>query len=70
MKRSIPHVRHATEGCAQHDDDEGRSGVGILGRFERKLEGAVDDGFARVFGGQVVPHEVERALARQAEDSR
>jgi len=43
--------------------------VGILGRFERKLEGAVDDGFARVFGGQVVPHEVERALARQAEDS-
>ncbi|KXP01907.1 DUF3662 domain-containing protein [Tsukamurella tyrosinosolvens] len=42
--------------------------MGILQRFERKLEGAVGDGFARVFGGKVVPQEVEAALQREAED--
>ncbi|GAA1003548.1 hypothetical protein GCM10009551_078560 [Nocardiopsis tropica] len=42
--------------------------MGILQRFERKLEGAVGDGFARVFGGKVVPQEVEGALQREAED--
>ncbi|GAA1459254.1 DUF3662 and FHA domain-containing protein [Williamsia maris] len=43
--------------------------MGILQRIERKLEGAVDDGFARVFGGKVAPQEVEGALQREAEDS-
>ncbi|ADG76687.1 FhaA domain-containing protein [Tsukamurella paurometabola] len=43
--------------------------MGILQRFERKLEGAVGDGFARVFGGKVVPQEVEAALQREAEDA-
>ncbi|MBA4021371.1 MAG: DUF2662 domain-containing protein [Gordonia sp.] len=43
--------------------------MGILQRIERKLEGAVDDGFARVFGGKVAPQEVENALQREAEDS-
>ncbi|MBA5846546.1 DUF3662 domain-containing protein [Gordonia amicalis] len=43
--------------------------VGILQRIERKLEGAVDDGFARVFGGQVAPQEIENGLAREAEES-
>ncbi|MGZ8177686.1 DUF3662 and FHA domain-containing protein [Williamsia sp. SKLECPSW1] len=43
--------------------------MGILQRLERKLEGAVDDGFARVFGGKVAPQEVENALQREAEDS-
>ncbi|MFT4043276.1 MAG: DUF3662 domain-containing protein [Gordonia sp. (in: high G+C Gram-positive bacteria)] len=44
--------------------------MGILQRFERKLEGAVDDGFARVFGGEVAPQEIENGLQRQAEESR
>jgi len=43
--------------------------VGIVKRFERKLEGAVGDGFARVFGGSVVPREVEQALQREVDDS-
>ncbi|MBM7276140.1 DUF3662 domain-containing protein [Gordonia rubripertincta] len=43
--------------------------VGILQRIERKLEGAVDDGFARVFGGQVAPQEIEHGLQREAEES-
>ncbi|MFV3112729.1 DUF3662 and FHA domain-containing protein [Gordonia amicalis] len=43
--------------------------MGILQRIERKLEGAVDDGFARVFGGQVAPQEIENGLAREAEES-
>ncbi|GAB37117.1 DUF3662 and FHA domain-containing protein [Gordonia otitidis] len=43
--------------------------MGILQRFERKLEGAVDDGFARVFGGQVAPQEIENGLQREAEES-
>ncbi|GAB20711.1 hypothetical protein GOEFS_124_00430, partial [Gordonia effusa NBRC 100432] len=43
--------------------------MGILQRFERKLEGAVDGGFARVFGGKVAPQEIEQALCRAAEES-
>ncbi|MGL4306264.1 MAG: FhaA domain-containing protein [Mycobacteriaceae bacterium] len=42
--------------------------MGIVQRFERKLEGAVGDAFARVFGGTVVPQEVESALQREASD--
>ncbi len=42
--------------------------MGILQRFERRLEGAVGDGFARVFGGKVVPQEVQGALQREAEE--
>jgi hypothetical protein len=42
--------------------------VGLVQRFERRLEGIVGDTFARVFGGQVVPQEVAQALQRQAED--
>ncbi|TQF74723.1 DUF2662 domain-containing protein [Rhodococcus spelaei] len=42
--------------------------MGIVQRFERKLQGAVGDGFARVFGGGVVPQEVEAALQREAAD--
>ncbi|MFW0783693.1 FhaA domain-containing protein [Gordonia sp. CPCC 206044] len=41
--------------------------MGILQRIERKLEGAVDGGFARVFGGQVAPQEIENGLQREAE---
>ncbi|KZM69273.1 DUF3662 and FHA domain-containing protein [Nocardia terpenica] len=40
--------------------------MGIVSRFERRLQGAVGDAFARVFGGSVVPQEVEAALQREA----
>ncbi|QLY31086.1 DUF3662 and FHA domain-containing protein [Nocardia huaxiensis] len=43
--------------------------MGIVSRFERRLQGAVGDVFARVFGGSVVPQEVEAALQREAGDS-
>ncbi len=42
--------------------------MGIVSRFERRLQGAVGDAFARVFGGSVVPQEVEAALQREATD--
>ncbi|WP_026343914.1 DUF3662 and FHA domain-containing protein [Nocardia sp. BMG111209] len=42
--------------------------MGIVSRFERRLQGAVGDAFARVFGGSVVPQEVEAALQREAAD--
>lgn len=42
--------------------------MGIVQRFERKLQGAVGDGFARVFGGNVMPQEVESALQQEAAD--
>ena len=42
--------------------------MGLVHRFERRLEGMVGDAFARVFGGQVVPQEVALALQRQADD--
>ncbi|MGW4737935.1 DUF3662 and FHA domain-containing protein [Nocardia xishanensis] len=42
--------------------------MGIVSRFERRLQGAVGDVFARVFGGNVVPQEVEAALRQEAAD--
>jgi len=42
--------------------------LGIVSRFERRLQGAVGDGLARVFGGGVVPKEVEAELQREAAD--
>ncbi|MEO6792502.1 MAG: FhaA domain-containing protein [Mycobacterium sp.] len=41
---------------------------GLVQRIERKLESAVEDAMARVFGGEVVPEEVEAALRREAAD--
>ena len=41
--------------------------MGLVQRFERRLEGMVGNGFARVFGGQVVPQEVAQDLQREAE---
>ena len=43
--------------------------MGIFQKIERKLEGAVDDSFARVFGGEVAPQEIEQGLQREAEES-
>ncbi|MDG3012887.1 DUF3662 and FHA domain-containing protein [Rhodococcus sp. D2-41] len=42
--------------------------MGFVQRFERKLEDAVGDAFARVFGGKVVPAEVQSSLQREAGD--
>lgn len=43
--------------------------MGIVGKFERTLQGAVGDAFARLFGGKVVAAEVESQLRKQAEAS-
>ena len=43
--------------------------MGLLDKIERKLESAVDGGFARVFGGEVAPQEIENGLQREAEAS-
>jgi len=44
--------------------------VGVLQRFERRLEGLVGTAFARLFKGQVEPVEVAKALQREAEARR
>ncbi len=41
---------------------------GLVQRIERKLEATVGDAFARVFGGSIVPQEVETMLRREATD--
>ena len=41
---------------------------GLVARIERKLEATVDNAFARVFGGSIVPQEVEALLRREARD--
>jgi hypothetical protein len=43
--------------------------MGLVQRFERRLEGIVGNTFARVFGGSVVPQEVAQALQREAESN-
>ena len=44
--------------------------MGVLQRFERKLEGLVEGGFARVFRSHVQPVEIAAALQREAADKR
>lgn len=41
---------------------------GLVQRIERKLESTLGDAFARVFGGSIVPQEVEALLRREAAD--
>jgi Protein of unknown function (DUF3662)/FHA domain len=41
--------------------------MGLVDRFERRLESTVGDAFARVFGGSIVPQEVEAMLRREAD---
>lgn len=41
---------------------------GLVQRIERMLEDGVGDAFARVFGGSIVPEEVESLLRREASD--
>ena len=42
--------------------------MGLVDRIERKLESTVGDAFARVFGGSIVPQEVEAMLHREADN--
>ena len=44
--------------------------MGVLQRFEHRLEGLVGTAFARLFKGQVEPVEVAKALQREAETRR
>src|SRR3954451_18925957 len=44
--------------------------VGVLQRFERRLEGMVGLAFARVFKGKVHPAEIAQALHREADEQR
>jgi hypothetical protein len=44
--------------------------MGLLQRFERRLEGMVGGTFARLFKGQVEPVEIAKALQREAEENR
>ena len=41
--------------------------MGLVDRFERKLEDSVGNAFARVFGGSIMPAEVESLLRREAD---
>src|SRR5271169_2696111 len=41
---------------------------GLVQRIERRLEATVGDAFARMFGGSIVPQEVEALLRREAAD--
>jgi len=44
--------------------------VGVLQRFERRLEGMVGLAFARLFKGKVHPAEIAKALQREADEQR
>jgi hypothetical protein len=44
--------------------------VGVLQRFERRLEGMVGLAFARIFKGKVHPAEIAKALTREADEQR
>jgi hypothetical protein len=44
--------------------------VGVLQRFERRLEGMVGLAFARIFKGKVHPAEIAKALQREATEQR
>jgi hypothetical protein len=44
--------------------------MGVLQRFERRLEGIVEGTFAKVFRGGVEPVEVAKALQREAADKK
>lgn len=44
--------------------------MGVVQRFERRLEGLVQGAFAKAFGGWVEPVEIASALTREAEDKK
>ncbi|MGY1735974.1 FhaA domain-containing protein [Geodermatophilus sp. SYSU D00684] len=44
--------------------------MGVLQRFERRLEGMVGFAFARIFKGKVHPAEIAKALQREADEQK
>ena len=63
---------HASIAASRHAGgfftvEEASGTMGLVERFERKLEDSVGNAFARVFGGSIVPAEVESLLRREAE---
>src|ERR1700709_2660939 len=59
-----------TGGTAGHPAERRGATVGVLQRFERRLEGMVGLAFARVFKGKVHPAEIAHALQREADEQR
>ena len=64
-------TREATRRAAAIQKDRGGrlnigSQKGLVQRIERRLEVTLGDAFARVFGGSIVPQEVEALLRREA----
>src|ERR1700709_2399886 len=59
-----------TGGTAVHPAERKGATVGVLQRFERRLEGMVGLAFARVFKGKVHPAEIAKALQREADEQR
>ena len=59
---ALTHVRRPRTTTSEAGGD-----MGLVDRFERKLESTVGDAFARVFGGSIVPQEVEAMLRREAD---
>jgi hypothetical protein len=66
-------VEHTATIIAEHSgspaEREGAT-VGVLQRFERRLEGMVGLAFARLFKGKVHPAEIAKALQREADEQR
>src|SRR5258708_40137255 len=67
-----PEARRHAGGRAHKQDrrittSEAGGDMGLVDRIERKLESTVGDAFARVFGGSIVPPEVEAMLRPEAD---
>jgi hypothetical protein len=56
-------------GRPSSDGQEGGTGVGVLGRFEKGIERAVNGAFARAFRSEVQPVELASAIKREADDN-
>ncbi|SFL63222.1 FHA domain-containing protein [Geodermatophilus ruber] len=59
----------SSEAFEPSDERKGAT-VGVLQRFERRLEGMVGVAFARIFKGKVHPAEIAKALTREADEQR
>src|SRR3954464_10427950 len=59
-----------TGGTAGRPTEGKGATVGVLQRFERRLEGMVGLAFARMFKGKVHPAEIAKALTREADEQR
>ncbi|STZ59564.1 FHA domain containing protein [Mycolicibacterium tokaiense] len=67
-KRNDAGTRHVPAPDRGRQREQVGGDMGLVQRFDRKLESTVGDAFARVFGGSIVPQEVEGMLRREAAD--